>query len=222
LHSASFVGTDLSQANLRGATLTKANLKKASLEGTDLTEAILTGACIQAWVTDETTVLDKVECEYVFLKDVHDPITRQTERLPDAAAADKSFEPGDFETFFKKDGKTIQLLMRNSDNRQALRDAFEQLIKDTNSVFQGVEIREDKAIVKIQVDPKTNKIAASNKFYQTLNKPAKESQDNPELQEDREQTLFQVILNLVGDIYNVDQARTVGRYARSDNNREGE
>jgi len=222
LHSASFVGTDLSQANLRGADLTQANLKKASLEGTDLTEAILTGACIQAWVTDETTVLDKVECKYVFLKDARDPITGLTERLPDAAAADKSFEPGDFETFFKKDGKTIQLLIRNSDNRQALRDAFEQLIKDTNSVFQGVEIREDKAIVKIQVDPKTNKVAASNKFYQTLNKPAQESQDNPELQEDREQTLFQVILNLVGDIYNVDQARTVGRYARSDNNREGE
>lgn len=206
---------------MRGADLTDANLKKASLEGADLTKAILTGACIQAWVTDETTVLDKVECEYVFLKDVHDPITRQTERLPDAAA-DKSFEPGDFETFFKKDGKTIQLLIRNSDNRQALRDAFEQLIKDKNSVFQGVDIREDKAIVKIQVDKKTNKFAASNKFYQTLNKPAQESQDNPELQEDREQTLFQVISNLVGDIYNVDRAGTVGRYARSDNKREGE
>lgn len=136
LYSASFVGTDLSEANLRGANLAEANLKKASLEGADLTKAILTGACIQAWVTDETTVLDKVECEYVFLKDVHDPITRQTERLPDAA--DKSFEPGDFETFFKKDGKTIQLLVRNSDNRQALRDAFEQLIQDTHSDFQGL------------------------------------------------------------------------------------
>jgi len=159
LNSASFVGTDLSQANLRGANLTNANLKKASLEGADLTKAILTGACIQAWVTDETTVLDKVECKYVFLKDPRDPINHNNpERLPDAV--DKIFEPGDFETFFKKDGKTIQLLVKNSDNRQALRDAFEQSINDTNSVFQGFEIRKYQALVKILVDPKTNKVAA--------------------------------------------------------------
>jgi uncharacterized protein YjbI with pentapeptide repeats len=200
LQGASFVRTDLSQANLRRATLTEANLKKASLEGADLTKATLTGSCIQAWVTDETTVLDNVICDYVFLKDAPDPVTRNTERLPDAAADNNSFEPGDFETFFKKDGKTIQLLVRNSDNRQALRGAFEQLMQNTNYEFQGLEIRGNKALVKIKVDQRNNRVTASNNFYQTLKKLTQGSQPNSELPEDREQPLFQFILNLVKEI----------------------
>ncbi|HAX79117.1 MAG TPA: hypothetical protein DCY88_25645 [Cyanobacteria bacterium UBA11372] len=222
LDGASFVGTDLSQANLRAATLTKANLKKASLEGADLTQAILTGACIQAWVTDETTVLDNVICDYVFLKDAPDPITCAKERLPDAAADNNSFEPGDFETFFKKDGKTIQLLVRNSDNRQALRGAFEQLMQNRNYEFQGLEIRGDKALVKIRIDQNTNKVRAINKFYQKLKELEQQNQNSSNLPEDIAQPLFQFILNLVGDIYNVGQAGAVGQNARYDNNREQE
>ena len=180
LQSASFIGTNLAQANLRGATLTDANLKKASLEGSDLKRATLTGACIQAWTIDEATELDDIVCEYIYLKDTPDPKTDDRERIPDASSG-VEFESGDFESLFKKDTLTIQLFVRSRDDRRALTKAFQTLIEDTRSVFQGFEMVGSNALVKIKVSPGTNKSAATSKFYQTL------EQEKPQLLGDETQ-----------------------------------
>lgn len=82
----SYSGANLDGANLDGANLNEANLKQcnlndASLRATNLewenlsqifaintnfTRCNLTGACIEAWNMDKTTILDEVDCQYVF------------------------------------------------------------------------------------------------------------------------------------------------------------
>ena len=75
-------GANLDNANLRNADLTLADLSQASfvnanLRGTNFTEAnavqsdfrqaTLTGACVENWNIDHTTILDNVDCQYVYL-----------------------------------------------------------------------------------------------------------------------------------------------------------
>jgi uncharacterized protein YjbI with pentapeptide repeats len=194
LENASFVGTNLNEANLQDAKLINANLKKASLDRADLTGANLTGACIQSWSIDEETELKEVECEYVFLKDAPDPKTGIRERLPNAAAGE-GFQDGDFETLFTKDSSVAQLFIRDTDNRNALSTAFQQLIADTNSVFQGFEIVGDSALVKIRVSQRSSKDAVSNNFYQTV-KRTQRNQQGSEPRVDTEQSWRDFVLEL--------------------------
>ena len=120
------------------------------------------------------------------------------ERLP-AATAGAEFEPGDFETLFKKDSATVQLFIRNSDNRQALSAAFQRLIKDTNSVFQGFELVGDNALVKIRVSQTTNKGFASNRFYEAL-RSAQEGLKDSDRREHKDQPFFEFLLNLFKEV----------------------
>lgn len=184
---ASFVDTNLNNANLRHAILTDAILTKTSLDGADLTEANLTGACIQSWSIDERTKLEGVKCEYVFLKDTHDYESGIRDRLPNAADGE-NFKPGDFETLFKKDNSIVQLFIRDTDNREVLKKAFKQLIKNTDSVFQGFEIVGDSALVKIRVSKPSIKDAVSNSFYQAV-KQTSVTQKGSKLREDEYQSL---------------------------------
>ncbi len=191
LYNASFVGTNLAQANLRNAVLTNANLKKASLEGADIRGATLTGACIQAWTIDEATELNGINCEYIYLNDTYDPKTDKRERIPDANSG-VEFESGDFESLFRKDNLIIQLFIRSRDDREALTKAFQTLIEDTHSVFQGFEMVGNNALVKIKVSPRTNKSAATSKFYQTVEQ---EKPQDSQSQEPLKKFLPMIILN---------------------------
>ena len=72
LQSANLSKANLSQANLKAADCRDANLSKANLRelqalGTNFTGAMLTGACIQDWHVNHQTVLDRVQCDYIYL-----------------------------------------------------------------------------------------------------------------------------------------------------------
>ncbi|MGK7939652.1 MAG: pentapeptide repeat-containing protein [Crocosphaera sp.] len=83
----SYVNANLDGANLDGVNLNEANLKQCNLNNvslqatnlewanvtqvsainTNFTHCNLTEACIEAWNIDKTPILDKVDCQYLFL-----------------------------------------------------------------------------------------------------------------------------------------------------------
>ena len=90
---------DFTGASLRAANLEDANLFETTLIGSDLTQARLTGACIEAWNIDASTVLNPIDCRYVYLRE--NPNGRgDRERRPYDPSA--TFEPGDFNKLYQR------------------------------------------------------------------------------------------------------------------------
>jgi uncharacterized protein YjbI with pentapeptide repeats/uncharacterized protein (DUF697 family) len=72
LRGADLSGAILSDANLSGATCHSANLDGANLTrvnavGCDFRQARMTAACVDQWDIDRTTLLDGVDCRFVYL-----------------------------------------------------------------------------------------------------------------------------------------------------------
>lgn len=168
LHGANLAGAELGQANLRGANLNGALLKEANLHKANLTEANciaadftaahLTGACLEAWNIDSTTILEDIDCQYVFLRKKPDA-RGDRERRPHNP--DKCFEPGDFEKLFKEMLDTVQLLIRNGINPDSFKAAFQSIIQAhpgiTTDSIQSFERQGDDILLTLQVPEGTNK-----------------------------------------------------------------
>ena len=67
LENASFIDADFYQASLQDANLSRTKLVRTNFERADLRDANLTGSCIQDWVITESTKLDGIACDYVYL-----------------------------------------------------------------------------------------------------------------------------------------------------------
>jgi uncharacterized protein YjbI with pentapeptide repeats len=169
LSEASFVGTNLNKANLRDANLSHANLRNAKLDRTDLTGAILTGACIKDWTITANTRLDNIECEYIFLEEYPDPRTGIRSRLPHAP--NKIFQPGEFERRFRQPTETLQLFIRDDDNREALAAAFLGLVENqaisADALRQGITTVENDVLVNIPVSQETDRATVEEQFDRT-------------------------------------------------------
>ena len=161
LRSANLTGLTLEKANLTRAVLSGARLHKTMLEGATLTEAqaigadftgaYLTGARLEGWNIDSTTVLEDIDCRYVFLLEKPNENGDQERRPHDL---NKIFQPGDFEKFFKEMVDEFQILIRDADPI-ALRIAFEKLKKDypaiTQRNIQGFEWRGADILLKLKI-----------------------------------------------------------------------
>lgn len=112
LSEADFRGADLGEADLRKANLRKADLRDTSLVetqvlGANFEQAILTGACIQSWQLDNSTVLKGVRCDYIFrtykkgkyLGSVYNEREKFTDRLP--VDFESTFVLGEFERWIR-------------------------------------------------------------------------------------------------------------------------
>lgn len=127
LWGANLSGVDLRGGNLRGATIAGADFSQADLRGADLSKtqaayanfsgATLTGVCIAEMQIDDTTNLDEILCDYVYL-DVD-----RRERRPLAG----NFGPGDFARLFFKQGETVELLFREGIDWRSFLDTLEGL-----------------------------------------------------------------------------------------------
>ena len=182
----SFPKADLRGANLQGANLEKADLKQADLSEailrdtnlkdanltetlaieTDFTGTYLTGACIEAWNIDPTTILDRVDCQYVYL--LEDSNARGSrERRPHNP--DRTFEPGDFEKLYKQVMHTVQLLLKNGVNPEAFREAFQQVMSENPEItwnsIQKVEQKEEDVLIEVAVPASTDKAEIERKFW---------------------------------------------------------
>ena len=122
LSGANLGGAMLHHAELHGATLTEANCI-----GTDFTAAQLTGACLEAWNYDDTTIFQDIDCQYVFLKAQPNALGWR-ERLPHNP--DKCFAPGDFEKYFREVLDEVRLLIRGGVDPQAFKTAFQALMEN--------------------------------------------------------------------------------------------
>ena len=167
LHRINLHGANLNGATLAGAELHGANLTNAQCVGTDFTRAHLTGACLEAWNIDDTTILKDIDCEYVFLK--AEPDARgNRERRPHNP--DKVFQPGDFEKFFKEMLDTVQILIRNGVDPRAFQAAFEQVMADspeiTRESIQGMEKQGNDVLLTLQVPQGTDKAQVERSWDQ--------------------------------------------------------
>ncbi len=97
---ANFIEADLSGADLRGA-----NLTRIQAIGTRFSNADLTGACLEAWNIDQTTDIEHVRADYVYLKN------NQQERRPSSGI----FSDGEFSKLFQEVLDTVDLIFKKGE-----------------------------------------------------------------------------------------------------------
>ena len=191
-----FSGADLRGTNLAGAELHGANLTEAQCIGTDFTQAQLTGACLEGWNIDETTILKDVDCQYVFLKEQADSRGSRERRPHDP---DKVFQPGDFEKFFKEMLDTVQILIRQGIHPQVFKETLAKLMADydlPDDAVQGFEKKGEDVLVTIAVPPDTDKGQFEQDFdeLQALKLEAARAQGLLEGERKRADTLEAILL----------------------------
>ncbi|MFB2919586.1 MULTISPECIES: pentapeptide repeat-containing protein [Aerosakkonema] len=127
LADASFIGADLSESNLQQANLSRAKLVQTQLDRTNFTGACLTGAYIEDWGITAETTLERVKCNYVYMrlptKDDPDPC-----RKPDNKQ--EIFEDGDFADFIAPIVKTLDLYHNQGVDPRAIAIAFKRLAEN--------------------------------------------------------------------------------------------
>ena len=111
---------DFSGANLAKTDLTAANVSRAVLLGADLRGARLTGAIIAHWNIDKHTRFDDAECEYVYLDEAGH------ERQP----ASGVFRPGEFAKLYQEIADTVDFLIENPAQMEALLASLNKLRRD--------------------------------------------------------------------------------------------
>ena len=158
LSGANLSGANLNRANLSGAVLNAANLTRTQALETIFTEAELTGAHIEDWNINRATKLNKVICDYVYLK------PDQKERRPHNG----NFAPGEFTKLFQKALETIDLIFRERVDWDAIAYSFKKVEvenKDAEIDVYSIEKRGDGVlVVRLSVSSDSDK----TKIYQDL------------------------------------------------------
>jgi uncharacterized protein YjbI with pentapeptide repeats len=158
LEQANLKRANLSQATFQGANLKEANLAQTLALGANYTHAYLTGACLEAWTIDETTILSNVDCQYIFFLEYPNHLGSRERRPHDP---DKVFAPGDFEKLYQEVINTIQILLRDGINRESFAAAFQKIMADFPEInpdsIQGMEKRGDDVILTLAVEEDTDK-----------------------------------------------------------------
>jgi uncharacterized protein YjbI with pentapeptide repeats len=123
LQDASFIGTNLNEANLQKTNMSMTILKQTQLDGTDLTGAVLTGACIEDWGITANTNLDRIHCEYVFMR----YSTGKTNPLRKPDNENEVFKDEEFANFIRPYVDTLDLYHSQGFDPRAVSVAFNQL-----------------------------------------------------------------------------------------------
>ncbi len=190
LSGANLKGVDLTQANLTRADLSNALLYKTCLKDANLREAIalganfsgayLTGACIEGWNIDHTTILDDVDCQFIFLLEKPNEFGNRDRRPHDP---DKIFQPGDFEKLYRKVISTMQILLRDGINPKAFATAFQKVMAKFSDItpnsIQAIEKKDRDILLTIQVPVKSDPGKIEQEFcevYQPLSEEQKETE----------------------------------------------
>ncbi|MGF1492193.1 MAG: pentapeptide repeat-containing protein [Microcoleaceae cyanobacterium] len=178
LTKANLSRADLWQANLAEADLTQANFSHANLQdahlfnvqglGTNFTAVTMTGACIEAWQINQNTILEAIDCEYIYLRE------NQQERCP--KHQDKVFDPGEFAKLFQFQDTSLSLKFEHGINWKAFLLTFELLQaewgKPNLSLLALESPTDDFLLVRLQVSPeieidRTALIARAEQIYET-------------------------------------------------------
>ncbi|MBE9220264.1 pentapeptide repeat-containing protein [Dolichospermum flos-aquae] len=176
LRGANLIDADLKEANLKNADIIEATFQGANLEwanltltqaiGTNFTKAQMTGACVEAWNIESTTILDNVDCRFVYLLKDPKPGTDDRERRPSSG----EFQPGEFTKLFEEVLNTVDLIFQNGIDWKAFITAFKKVQVengDTELVIQSIENKGDGVVVvKVAVPENANKEKIHSDFNQ--------------------------------------------------------
>ncbi|PSN15092.1 hypothetical protein C7293_08825 [filamentous cyanobacterium CCT1] len=165
LQDASFIGANLNQSNLRDSDLSRAILKQTQLDGTDLTDAILTGACIEDWGMTNTTKLENVQCDYVYMR-LPTPEKRNPLRKPDDER--KTFSQGEFADFIKPYFDTLDLYHRQDVDPRSISIALKNLAEnhpDVGLQFVAIEWRGNGLNIRYTAVPDVDKSELSHEYF---------------------------------------------------------
>ncbi|MEM6838340.1 MAG: pentapeptide repeat-containing protein [Cyanobacteria bacterium P01_C01_bin.120] len=169
LRSASFGFADLIRANFRFADLSHAKLNGAQVLHTDFTESTFTGACIADWQDSSSTILEGVQCDYIFR--TYDTGKHQfSGRLP--IDPDSTFAPGEFTQRFQIIAsalETIDITFTEGIDWQAFFQSFQDLRDnhpDEDIAIQGMERKGDAFVVRLEVEVQADKGAIETEVKQ--------------------------------------------------------
>ncbi|MBM0743899.1 pentapeptide repeat-containing protein [Phormidium sp. CLA17] len=170
LQDASFIGVNLNYASLQDADLSRAKIKQAQLEGANLTGAILTGAYIEDWGITITTKLDKVQCEYIYMrvptKENPNPL-----RKPDNLR--ETFAEGEFADFIKPYVDTLDLYHSQNVDPRAISIAIKNLATnypEAQLEFAAMEKRGQNGLnLKFKTVPTADKSELSAEYFEDYN-----------------------------------------------------
>ena len=164
LETAIFKYADLSEASLVGANLQAANLTEAQAVGTNFTQAKLTGACLEAWNIDSTTILEEIDCLWVYLAEKErENFNQWGERCPSSG----EFKPGEFTKLFTEILDTVDLIFDKGIDWRAFVTAFKKAEAEENISMHSIKnIGEGAIEVKLNVPPDANKEKIHSTFTQ--------------------------------------------------------
>jgi uncharacterized protein YjbI with pentapeptide repeats len=209
LWKAKLRGADLSQANFSQANLTEANLCATQVLGTNFEEATLTGACIEDWDLNRSTRLQRVNCEYIYLKE------NKQERCP--RDANKTLGVGEFTKLFQPALETVDITFQSGIDWQAFYLAFQTLQVEYGtenlSIFALEMNGEQDLLIRLRTSPFIDKSElefAAKKYYNKQldileNQYKKELGDegkNLEENRNKSKNLLEIIHKLARDSYN--------------------
>lgn len=160
LSNISLIDTDLSQSDLSFADLSNAILVRSQLEQANLTGVNLTGACIDSWNITQTTQLNRIECDYIYLRWQSG---NKCDRLPKQG----NFEPGEFVRFIKSILDTIDLYHDGEINPQAAVIILNNLANQHSETLEivGLEKRGERFILKIKTSPYADTEQLKQDYY---------------------------------------------------------
>ena len=166
LKEANFNNADIIQATFQGANLEWANLTLTQAVGTNFTKAQMTGACVEARNIESTTILDNVDCRFVYLLESPKPGTDNRERRPSSG----EFQPGEFSKLFEEVLNTVDLIFQNGIDWKAFINAFKTVQvenEDTELAIQSIENKGDGVVVvKVAVPDNADKEKIHSDFTQ--------------------------------------------------------
>jgi hypothetical protein len=165
LRCASFIDTDLSQANLQEADLFEAKLIQTNLDQANLSNAVLTGAYIEDWGITRKTKLDNVKCDYVYLK-LPTEDDRDPNRMPPSEQGE--FGENDFNIFITSILDTLDLYHRDSINAGLAITILKGLTEEYPVQFElvGLEKRGDEQfVIRLKVFGQTSHFQIQREYY---------------------------------------------------------
>lgn len=177
LNYASLKFADLSEATLEEANLEYANLTEVNAVETDFTRAKMTGVCLEAWNIESNTILDEVDCKFVYLLEHPKSGTDDRERRPSSGI----FQPGEFTKLFQEVLNTVDLIFQDGVDWKAFITAFKKLQIENEDIpleIQSIENKGDGVVVvKVAVPPDTNKEKVHQDFTQKYERELKLIED---------------------------------------------
>lgn len=149
LENASFIDADFYQANLQRANLSRTILVRSNFERADLRGANLTGSCIQDWVITESTKLEGIICDYIYLKWVDGD---KRDQMPPRG----KFKPDGFVTFARYILETVELYHEKDINPRLALTVLQKMSRDYDEPLDILALGKKGERVFIQVKVSEN------------------------------------------------------------------